>query len=139
MRTFCDAAGNEWRLELTLGRLERLKGESGVDLLRLNEGEPPLLLVLHSDPVKLVEIVYALGESAAKAQLSLAGYKDAVDGRTLAAMSEAFWGEIDDFFRPWWPAMATLIREVLTPTPTPETPGASSGDSPDSSAAIPAP
>ena len=59
-RTFTDTAAREWTMDLTIGGFMRVKAAHGVDLFALDQGEPPLIEVLYSDPVELAKIIFTL-------------------------------------------------------------------------------
>lgn len=59
-RTFKDTADREWTMDMTIGGFMRVKAAHGVDLFALDQGDPPLIEVLYSDPVLLAKIIYTL-------------------------------------------------------------------------------
>jgi hypothetical protein len=160
MQTFTDAAGRTWSLAVNVDAIKRVKALAGVNLLDVVEGK--LIERLVTDPVLLCDVLYALAKPEADAKgvtdeefgRSMAG--DAIDLATQALLEElvsffpkgrrdllrkalaklrtfeamaiqAADRKLDD------PALDERLRQLL------ETPSGSSGSSPESSAAPPAP
>ena len=100
MKTFNDAAGRTWTLTLTLGTAMKVKSKLGIDLLQPEAGDPPLLTRLGTDELLLGEVLCALLEGQFEAhKVTGDDVRAAFDGRTLLAAQEAFYGELEDFFR----------------------------------------
>jgi hypothetical protein len=59
-RTFKDAAGRDWTMALSIGGFMKVKAAHGVDLFALDQGSPPLIEVLYSDPILLARIIFTL-------------------------------------------------------------------------------
>ena len=59
-RAFTDTAGREWTMGLTIGSFMEVKSAHAVDLFALDQGTPPLIEVLYSDPVLLAKIIYTI-------------------------------------------------------------------------------
>lgn len=100
MKTFNDAAGRTWTIALNLGTAMGVKSKLGIDLLRPEDGDPPLLTQLGTDEMLLGEVLCALLESQfEKHNLTEADVRMAFDGSTLLAAQKAFYEELVDFFR----------------------------------------
>ncbi len=100
MKTFNDAAGRTWTIALNLGTAMGVKSKLGIDLLRPEDGDPPLLTQLGTDEMLLGEVLCALLESQfEKHNLSEADVRMSFDGTTLLAAQKAFYEELVDFFR----------------------------------------
>ena len=100
MRTFTDNAGRTWTIDVHVTAIKRVKSLTNVNLLDLGEGK--LLEQLSSDPVLLVDVLYALCKPEADARhisdedfgMAMAG--DAIDHATTALLEE-----LVDFFPGW--------------------------------------
>ena len=100
MKTFNDAAGRTWTLSLTLGTAMRVKAKLDIDLLQPEAGDPPLLTRLGTDELLLGEVLCALLEGQFEAhKVTEEDVRAAFDGRTLLSAQEAFYQELEDFFR----------------------------------------
>jgi hypothetical protein len=100
MKTFTDAAGRTWTLALTLGTAMRVKSKLDIDLLQPEAGDPPLLTRLGTDEMLLGEVLCAMLEGQFEAhKVTGDDVRAAFDGRTLLAAQEAFYQELEDFFR----------------------------------------
>ena len=100
MKTFNDAAGRTWTLSLTLGTAMAVKAKLDIDLLQPEAGDPPLLTRLGTDELLLGEVLCALLEGQFEAhKVTGDDVRAAFDGRTLLAAQEAFYQELEDFFR----------------------------------------
>ena len=100
MKTFNDAAGRTWTIALNLGTAMAVKSKLGIDLLRPEDGDPPLLTQLGTDEMLLGEVLCALLESQLeKHNLTDAEVRMSFDGATLLAAQKAFYEELVDFFR----------------------------------------
>ena len=100
MKTFTDVAGRTWTLALTLGSAMKVKAKLDIDLLQPEAGDPPLLTRLGTDELLLGEVLCALLEGQFEARrVTGDDVRAAFDGRTLLAAQEAFYGELEDFFR----------------------------------------
>lgn len=92
MRTFTDARGRSWDLEITVATLKRIRAVAGVDLLEVAGGT--LFDKLVADPVLLGDVLYAVVKPQADAQQvsdedfgrALAG--DVIDSATTALLAE---------------------------------------------------
>ena len=100
MKTFTDVAGRTWTLALTLGSAMKVKAKLDIDLLQPEAGDPPLLTRLGTDELLLGEVLCALLEGQFEARrVTGDDVRAAFDGRTLLAAQEAFYLELEDFFR----------------------------------------
>ena len=100
MKTFNDAAGRTWTIALNLGTAMAVKSKLGIDLLRPEDGDPPLLTQLGTDEMLLGEVLCALLQSQfEKHNVTDADVRMAFDGTTLLAAQKAFYEELIDFFR----------------------------------------
>jgi hypothetical protein len=100
MHAFTDTAGRSWELSLTIGAAKRVKGLLGVDLLRLSEGDPPLVSRLHTDTVLLIDTIFALLKPQADAaSISDEQFGEALGGNAAWDAYQAFSAELEDFFR----------------------------------------
>ena len=100
MKTFNDAAGRTWTIALNLGTAMSVKSKLGIDLLRPEDGDPPLLTQLGTDEMLLGEVLCALLESQfEKHNVTDVDVRMSFDGTTLLAAQKAFYEELIDFFR----------------------------------------
>ncbi len=100
MKTFNDAAGRTWTIALNLGTAMQVKDKLGIDLLRPEDGDPPLLTRLGTDEMLLGEVLCALLDPQfEKHNVTDADVRMAFDGSTLLAAQKAFYEELIDFFR----------------------------------------
>lgn len=97
MHSFTDEKGRAWSVVVTVDTVRRVRQLAGVDLMQVIKG--PLLEELAGDPVKLVDVLFAICKPQADANKvtdqdfgeSLAG--DSIDTATMALL-----GAIADFF-----------------------------------------
>jgi len=156
MKTFNDAAGRTWTIALNLGTAMQVKDKLNIDLLRPEDGDPPLLTQLGTDEMLLGEVLCALLESQfEKHNVSDVDVRMSFDGATLLAAQKAFYEELVDFFRSRGrtdraKAVAAQMQLIDKATNAIEAKieamdldkmidGALSGTLPDSSASIPVP
>ena len=100
MKCFTDAAGRTWTIALNLGSAMAVKSKLGVDLLRPEDGDPPLLTRLGTDEMLLGEVLCALLESQfEKHNVTDTDVRLSFDGATLLAAQKAFYEELVDFFQ----------------------------------------
>ena len=100
MKCFTDAAGRTWTIALNLGTAMQVKSKLGIDLLRPEDGDPPLLTQLGTDEMLLGEVLCALLESQfEKHNVTDVDVRMSFDGTTLLAAQKAFYEELIDFFR----------------------------------------
>jgi hypothetical protein len=101
MRSFTDTEGRAWPLSLTIGALRRVKQlVPAVDLMAIDQGEPPLIVRLCSDPLLFVDVLYALCEPQVRERgLNDEQFAAALGGQTIFAAMTALREELTDFFR----------------------------------------
>lgn len=138
MHSFKDGTGTEWTIHLTVGVLERVRREAGVDLMEAATGD--LWQHLADDPAILVKVL----ASACVPSESRVAFADSMRGDALDAGLAALARDILDFF----PGLSRLraaekLRAILPEAPTPTTAvpapdGAPSGPSPADLASTPA-
>ncbi|HSV28699.1 MAG TPA: hypothetical protein VLL76_04045 [Candidatus Omnitrophota bacterium] len=100
MQSFTDNAGRTWKVHLTIDAIRRVKAELAVDLLAIDQGDPPLLTRLGTDVALVVDVVFAI----VRPQADEAGITDEQFGRSLGgeaiiAAHDALLEELVDFFR----------------------------------------
>jgi len=99
MKTFKDSQDRTWEIAITIGSVMRVKDRLGVDLLKPEDGTPPLITRLATDELLLAEVICCLLERQFDAhQVSQDDVRDAFDGKTLTAAQEAFYDDLVDFF-----------------------------------------
>lgn len=99
MRLFQDNSGRAWEIAIDTGTIKRVRSLIGFDLLSIVENEGKAILELRDDPVKLVDIAYAICEPQAKKL----GVSDEEFGRSMIGDAlDSAWSEIlggmADFF-----------------------------------------
>ena len=100
MRTFTDAGGRTWTINLTLGTAMVVRDKLSIDLLQPEQGDPPLLTRLGTDELLLGEVICCLLEDQFEKQdVTEADVRRSFDGRTLLAAQTAFYEELIDFFQ----------------------------------------
>lgn len=97
MKTFIDNKGREWKLEINVATVKRVKTLIGTNLLEAVHGD--LIKDVTGDPVLLVDLLYCI----CKVQADAAGVTDEEFGAGLAgdsiqAATDAFLDELIDFF-----------------------------------------
>lgn len=115
MKSFKDAAGREWQIPVvTVEDIRRTHKACGVLICNLKEGEPELFLRLQNDMPLLGQVVFCLLDGQPKKEgVTLEQFLGSLNGLALAAMAEAFWQEMFDFFLPCRPDTATMIAETF--------------------------
>ena len=105
MKTFTDNKGRTWTLEVTVATVKRVRGlckvdlNSIVELDRNNRPSAELLEQLSSDPVLLVDVLYAVCKSQAdKLGVSDVDFGEAMAGDAIEHATTALLEEIIDFF-----------------------------------------
>jgi hypothetical protein len=155
MKTFNDSQGRTWSVVINVGAIKRVRDLLDVDLLDVANGE--LLSRLADDPCVLVDVLFALCKAEADAKgVTDEDFGQAMVGGVLDEASAALMKELLDFFPSAQRAKAlgrmarkiveqeaalAQAAEAMKPLieAARETPGASSGNSPASSASTPAP
>lgn len=97
MKYFKDKNGKEYHIELTIGKIKKIKEKMGVDLLDVEGGETPLIQRLLTDELLLAEIVCTLIESQI-ADKTGDEILDTMDGTTITNATKAFFEEYKCFF-----------------------------------------
>ena len=145
MQTFKDKAGRAWHVVIDVSALKRVRGLLAVDLMDVAGGD--LLSRLADDPCLLVDVLFALCKPEADAaKVADEDFGRAMVGNVLDEASSALIKELCDFFpsarraRALGKLIARLKEdEAAIEALKTETPGGSSGGSPASQAATPAP
>jgi len=103
MRSFTDNAGRTWTLSLTYGSAKRVKAllkDDDVDLLALEQGDPPLLTRLATDVMLLCDVIFALLKPQADEQcISDEQWAEAMGGKAITDAQDALYEEIISFFQ----------------------------------------
>lgn len=100
MHCFKDMEGRDWELGLTIGSIKRVRGVLGIDLLNLQDGDPPLLTMLALDVELLVNVIFVLVRpQAAEIDVSDEQFGEALGGEAILAAHDAFYAEMEDFYR----------------------------------------
>ena len=87
-------------MSITIGSIKRVKGLVEVDLLKLDEGDPPLLTMLGIDVQTLVDVIFALIKPQADAQgVSDEEWAEARGGDAILDAHTAFHEDLADFSR----------------------------------------
>ena len=154
MKPFTDSQGRTWNVTVNVGAIKRVRDLLGVDLLDVANND--LLSRLADDPCLLVDVLYALCKPEADAaKVTDEDFGQAMVGGVLDEASGVLMKELLDFFPSAQRAMAlgrmarkiveqeaalAQAAEAMKPLieAARETPGASSGNSPASSASTPA-
>ncbi len=105
MKTFTDNTGRTWTLSVTVGTIKRVRALCGVDLaniITIAPGEKPkvdLLEQLASDPVLLVDVLYAVCKPEADSKgVSDEDFGRAMAGDAIELATSALLDEVIDFF-----------------------------------------
>lgn len=101
MRLFRDSKGTEWKIEITIAAVKRVKALlPAVDLLEVSTGDPPLIVRLSVDVILLCDVLYALCKPEADARgISDEQFGELMGGDALLSGQKAFMEEIVDFFQ----------------------------------------
>ena len=100
MKTFSDNAGRTWQFALTIDSAKRVKHLLNVNLLELQEGDPPLLTRLGTDVILLCDIIYALIKPQAdQLQVTDQQFGAALGGDVILAAQKAVYEELINFFQ----------------------------------------
>ena len=100
MHHFTDSAGRAWNVHLTVGAIRAVKAATQEDLCAALDGTPPLYQRLASDMVLFADVLAAvLGPQMTAAKVTAADLDALLEGKTLAAASDAFFEELADFFQ----------------------------------------
>jgi hypothetical protein len=105
MKTFQDKNGRTWTITINVGAMKRVRVLCGVDLfniVELDDKQNPktdLLDRLSSDPILLVDVIYAVcKDEADKNNISDEAFGCAMSGDSIDAATDALLDEIVDFF-----------------------------------------
>ncbi len=120
MKTFNDNTGRSWTLSVTVGTIKRVRALCGVDLaniITLEAGKQPkvdLLERLASDPVLLVDVLYAVCKPEADAKnITDEEFGRAMAGDAIEFATAALLDEVIDFFPE---AKRQVFRKILDAT-----------------------
>ena len=118
MKTFTDNKGRTWTLEVTVATVKRVRGLCKVDLnsiVELDKNNKPsaeLLERLSSDPVLLVDVLYAVCKPQAdKLGVTDEDFGEAMAGDAIEYATSALLEEIIDFFPE---AKRLVMRKILS-------------------------
>lgn len=121
MHTFT-MAGREWSIDLTIGLAKRLKGTPvgedwvRVDLLRLWDGNHPMVSRLAADMWLLVDVLYVVAEPRDGVRTTDEEFATLLT-EGFPAASRAFWDDLVDFFQrlgqPQMSEAITAKRELI--------------------------
>lgn len=132
MKSFIDTAGREWKIEITVGSMKRVKDALGLDLLapqekpgeeaderarsKLFKGRKALLVsVLNSDPSLLFDVIAnILAPQMEARKVSVSDFVEAMGGDAAYAAYRAFQDEWSDFFQKFHrpDAAAMVLKHV---------------------------
>ena len=108
-KTFKDAAGRTWTVEITVDTIKRVRTVLDTDLLDAAAGD--LLRDLALDPVRVVDILYVILEEQTKDQgVSDTDFGKAMDGDVIDAAVDSFLDALINFFPR---RQRAIMREVL--------------------------
>ena len=118
MKTFTDNKGRTWEIEVTVATVKRVRGLCKVDLnsiVELDKNNKPsaeLLERLSSDPVLLVDVLYAVCKPQAdKLGITDEDFGEAMAGDTIEHATTALLEEVIDFFPE---AKRLVMRKILS-------------------------
>ena len=112
MTTFTDTQGRTWTLAITVDAVKRVRALTGTDLLSVAGGD--LLERLASDPVLLGDVLYAVVKPEAEVrEVSDADFGRALAGDVIASATTALLEDIVDFFpAPKRRLLATVLQKL---------------------------
>jgi hypothetical protein len=118
MKSFTDNKGRTWTLEVTVATVKRVRALCRVDLnsiVELDKNNKPsaeLLERLSSDPVLLVDVLYAICKPQAdKLGVSDEDFGEAMAGDVIEHATTALLEEVIDFFPE---AKRLVMRKILS-------------------------
>ena len=118
MKTFTDNKGRTWTLEVTVATVKRVRGLCKVDLnsiVELDKNNKPsaeLLERLSSDPVLLVDVLYAVCKPQAdKLGITDEDFGEAMAGDAIEHATTSLLEEVIDFFPE---AKRLVMRKILS-------------------------
>ena len=107
MKMFTDNEGRDWEVKITVATIKRVRDLIGVDIYQAVGAE--MLTELITDPVKLVDILYAvLKPQADERGVSDEQFGESLGGDAVADATQAFLEELVEFFPK--PKRALLAR-----------------------------
>lgn len=113
MHTFNDTRGREWRIEINVAAVKKLRASPlKIDLIEIESG---LLDRLASDPILLVDMLYVLcQEQAESAGVSDEDFGRALAGEAIERATAVFLEELADFFPN--PAKRRALKGIVAKT-----------------------
>jgi len=97
VRTFKDSKGRDWKVEVNVAAVKRIKDLADIDLIDSNEGA--VFHRLAEDPIALCDVIYAVCKPQADADgITDEEFGSAMGGDVIDAATEAFLEELIDFF-----------------------------------------
>ena len=118
MKSFTDNKGRAWEIVVTVATVKRVRGLCKVDLnsiVELDKNNKPsaeLLERLSSDPVLLVDVLYAVCKPQAdKQNISDEDFGEAMAGDAIEHATTALLEEVIDFFPE---AKRMVMRKILS-------------------------
>jgi hypothetical protein len=117
MRTFKDTKGREWKVEIVVGSLKRVKSLAKIDLLdpkAKDESEIPLIVKLSTDPITICDVLYAVCKPQAESLgVSDEEFGESLGGDAILHGQRALLEELEDFFRKSGRTeMATVVSQA---------------------------
>ena len=99
MKAFTDSAGRTWSFSITIDSIRRVKELLGINITEVDAGTPPLLVLIGTDELTLINIVFCL----IKPQADELGVTDEefgrhIDGAAILGAQTALYEEFTDFF-----------------------------------------
>ena len=99
MKAFTDSAGRTWSFSITIDSIRRVKELLGINITEVDAGTPPLLVLIGTDELTLINIVFCL----IKPQADERGVTDEefgrhIDGAAILGAQTALYEEFTDFF-----------------------------------------
>jgi hypothetical protein len=111
MKTFTDAKGREWSIELNISVARRVKAATGVDFLAVWNGQLACLQQLE-DPEKLCDGLFCICEAQAKAAgVTAEQFGEGLAGDVVARATTALLEELVGFTPN--PRLRTALQRVL--------------------------
>lgn len=120
MHTFTDNSGRVWTLSVNVAAMKRVRALCGVDLasiVEVDDNDKPsfkLLEQLSSDPILLVDVLYAVCKPEADARnVNDEDFAAAILGNVITAATDALLEDIIDFFPE---PKRRMLKQLLTLT-----------------------
>ena len=99
MKTFTDTAGRAWTVTINVDAIKRVRSVLDIDLNRVLDDKFKLLAQIVEDPVQLVDVVFVLcREQADKAGVKDEDFGRAMAGDAIMLAADAFIEALTDFF-----------------------------------------